>query len=177
VENAGATSPPGALQDLALATVMQQFPDEVIGHGEHAGQKWVEVKRERILDILRTLRDTHSFEMLMDLTAVDWLNKGMPERFSVVYILFSVSKNAFFRVRAWVPEDDPQIPTASTLWKSANWGEREVWDMFGIRFEGHPDLRRILMPDYYTGHPLQKDYPVKGRGERSNFRKIERGGS
>lgn len=163
------------LQDLALATVTQQFPDEVLGHGEHAGQRWVEVRRDRIVEILQTLRDTHGFDMLLDLTAVDWLNKGMFERFSVVYILYSIRRNQHFRVRAWVPEDDPTIATVSHLWKAANWGEREVWDMFGVRFDGHPDLRRLLMPEDYTGHPLRKDYPVRGRGERSNFRRIERG--
>jgi NADH-quinone oxidoreductase subunit C len=164
------------LQDKAIELVRSRFGDQLIGTGEHAGQKWVEVKRERIADVLRTLRDELGFDMLMDVTAVDWLDRGMTERFSVVYILFSLATNATFRVRAWVPEDDARIDSVCTLWKSALWGEREVWDMYGITFPGNPDLRRLLMPEGYEGFPLRKDYPLRGQGERSNFPKIERGG-
>ena len=77
-------------------------------------------------------------------------------------------------VKAWVPEEDPVIDSASGLWKSAPWAEREVFDMYGIEFEGHPDLKRLMLPDYYTGHPLRKDYPLTGAGERDNFPKYKR---
>jgi NADH-quinone oxidoreductase subunit C len=162
------------LQQHAFDLVSSRFSDQVLGEGAHAGQRWVEVRRERIVEILRALRDEVPFEFLMDLTAVDWLDQGRPERFSVVYQLFSLTHNDHYRVKAWVPEADPSIATASGLWKSANWGEREAYDMFGIRFDGHPGLERILMPAGYPGFPLRKDYPLTGHGERYDFPKHTR---
>jgi NADH/F420H2 dehydrogenase subunit C len=152
-------------------------PDSVTAVGGHAGQAWVETDRGRVLDLLRFLRDDPelAFDCLMDLTAVDYLNQGAPERYCVVYNLFSFPNNAYFRVKAWVPEEDPVIDSASALWKSAPWAEREVYDLYGIEFEGHPDLKRLMLPEYYTGHPLRKDYPLTGMGERDNFPKHERG--
>lgn len=162
------------LQRAALDLVKSTFPDEVVGEGEHAKQLWVELRRGRSLEVLRTLKDALHFDMLMDLTAVDWLDRGMPERYSVVYVLFSLSRNQYFRVKVWVPEDDPVVPSAVPVWNSANWAEREVWDLYGIRFDGHPDLKRILLPESYPGHPLRKDYPLTGRGERYDFPKHTR---
>ena len=157
------------LQDRALAALQEQFGDAVTGSGEHAGQKWVEVERDRIVEILTHLRDALGFDMLTDLTAVDWLDKDRPERFEMVYILRSLADACWFRVTTWVPEDDPRIATASDVWKAAPWAEREVFDMYGITFDGHADLRRILLPDWYEGHPLRKDYPMEGHGERHDF--------
>jgi NADH-quinone oxidoreductase subunit C len=162
------------LQQAAMDLVKSTFPDEVLGEGEHAKQRWVEVRRGRTLEILQALRDSLQFEMLMDLTAVDWSGQDKPERFSVVYQLFSLTHNQYFRVKVWVPEDDPVVPSAFGLWRSADWSEREVWDMYGIRFDGHPGLKRILLPESYTGHPLRKDYPLTGRGERYDFPKHTR---
>lgn len=152
------------------------MPDAVTGSGSHAGQPWVEIERGSTLAVLRLLRDDpeFSFDGLMDLTAVDWLDQGMPERFCVVYILYSYRDNAYFRVKTWVPEEDPVVDSASGLWKSAPWAEREVYDLFGIEFEGHPDLKRLMLPEYYTGHPLRKDYPLTGAGERDHFPKYDR---
>lgn len=172
-----------ATQEESIAAVIAKFPDDVVGRGVHAGQHWVFVKRERVNEALKLLRDTLGYEMLMDLTAVDYLNQGAPERFCVVYQLYSIANNEYFRVKTWVPEGDPLVDTASNLWHSASWAEREVWDMFGIDFRGHVDLtapkgtegmRRILMPTDYQGHPLRKDYPLKGHGERFNFPKYSR---
>ncbi len=147
----------------------EKFPDEVLGAFEHAGQRGVQVRRGRILEILRMLRDENGFDALSDITAVDYLDRGQPERFCVVYNLCSIATGARIRVKAFVPESDPQIDTASDIWKAAPWPEREVYDMYGIRFRNHPDLKRILLPDDYEGHPLRKDYPLRGRGERQNF--------
>jgi NADH-quinone oxidoreductase subunit C len=152
-----------------LEAIRSRCPDEVLGVYGHAEQPWVEVRRGRILEILRVLRDEGGFDALMDLTAVDYLNQGKPERFAVVYQLMSFSTLARFRVKAWVPEGDAWIDSASGLWRSAPWAEREVFDLFGISFKGHPDLKRILLPEGYEGHPLRKDYPLTGRGERMNF--------
>jgi NADH-quinone oxidoreductase subunit C len=162
------------LQQSALDLVKGTFPDEVLGQGSHVGQHWVEVKAGRVLDVLGALRDQLKFEMLMDLTAVDWLGEDKPERFSVVYNLFSLTHNQFFRVKAWVPEDEPVIDSAVGLWRSADWAEREVFDMYGIKFAGHPGLKRILLPESYTGYPLRKDYPLTGKGERYDFPKHSR---
>jgi NADH-quinone oxidoreductase subunit C len=152
-----------------IEAVKTKFADQVLGTGTHAGQPWVDVKRDRILDIVRLLRDEGGFDMLTDLTAVDYLNQGMPERYAVVYQFYSVKDNVRTRVKAWVPEADPVIDSASGLYRSAPWAEREVWDLMGIKFKGHPDLKRIQLPEDYEGHPLRKDYPLTGRGERMNF--------
>ncbi len=127
------------------------------------GQAVVIVARERLAEALRTLRDHPElrFEQLSDVTAVDYL--GRTPRFEVVYQLYSLTRNHRLRVKVPVPEADPVVPTASGLWQSALWAEREVWDMFGIRFAGHPDLRRILMYPEFEGHPLRKDYPLDRR--------------
>jgi NADH-quinone oxidoreductase subunit C len=127
------------------------------------GDAAVTVPRERLGDVLAQLRDDPElrFEMLADLTAVDYL--GRTPRFEVVYQLNSITRDHRLRVKVAVPEDDPVVPTASGVWKSALWAEREVWDLFGIRFAGHPDLRRILMYQEFVGHPLRKDYDLNAR--------------
>lgn len=153
----------------AIDKVKEQFADQVLGVYEHAGQRYVHVKRDRILDVLRMLRDEAGFDCLTDVTAVDYLNQGMSERFCVVYNLYSFRDNVRTRVKAFVPETDPTIESASGLWKSAPWAEREVYDLVGIEFRNHPDLKRIMLPDNYEGHPLRKDYPLTGRGERMSF--------
>ncbi|HEV3029742.1 MAG TPA: NADH-quinone oxidoreductase subunit C, partial [Planctomycetota bacterium] len=108
-----------------IEAVKTKFADQVLGTGSHAGQPWVDVKRDRILDVLRMLRDEQGYDMLTDLTAVDYLNQGMPERFAVVYNFYSVKDNVRTRVKAWVPESDPAIDSASGLYRSAPWAERE----------------------------------------------------
>ena len=158
-----------SLQDDAIESIRSRFPEAFLSTTESAGQKVAHVKREAIVAILRHLRDDFACDMLTDLTAVDWLNMGKPERFAMVYQVYSLAKNEGFRVMCWLPEDDAEVDTACDLWKSANWAEREVYDMFGIRFRGHPDLKRILLPFDYTGHPLRKDYPLQGMGERMDF--------
>lgn len=149
--------------------VKTQFADQVLGVYEHAGQPYVHVRRDRILDVLRMLRDDAGFDCLTDLSAVDYMNQGMPERFCIVYNLYSFKDNSRARIKAFVPEADPTIDSASVLWKSAPWAEREVYDLFGITFRGHPNLKRLMLPEGYVGHPLRKDYPLRGRGERQEF--------
>ncbi|HLX60644.1 MAG TPA: NADH-quinone oxidoreductase subunit C [Planctomycetota bacterium] len=162
-----------------LTTLADRFGPAVLGTSEFRGQHIVRIQRDSNVAVLKFLRDDPlaKFEMLTDVTCVDSLRlpsdmqQDYPERFAVVYQLTSLSHNARLRVKALVPEDPCEIDTVSTLWDCANWGEREVFDLFGIVFKGHPDLKRILMPDAYEGHPLRKDYPLKGRGERDNFPK------
>ncbi len=124
--------------------------------------------RASLLDLMRFCRDDAelAFEVLMDLTAVDYLKYPGREdgpRFDVVYHLYSLRLNHRLRVKVRVDEDEAVVPTVVPLWPIANWLEREVWDMFGIRFEGHPDLRRLLMYEEFVGHPLRKDYPIERR--------------
>ncbi len=123
---------------------------------------------EGLLPALRLLRDDPDlrFDLLVDITAVDYLKYPGREdgpRFDVVYHLYSTTHNHRLRLRVPVEEDDAQVPTATGLWPIADWLEREVWDMFGIRFEGHPNLKRLLLYEEFEGHPLRKDYPINRR--------------
>lgn len=114
---------------------------------------------ERLVAALTVLRDKHHFELLSTLSAVDYWPQENP-RFHVIYQLTSVSKNILLQLRVPVSGTSPALPTVTGVYKNANWRERELWDMFGIKCEGHPDLRRILMPYDWQGHPLRKDYPL-----------------
>lgn len=132
------------------------------------------IDRDHVLPVLSHLRDEPElgFDVLIDVTVVDHLRLEDPvvrERFAVVYQLLSLRNGHRFQVKARVPEDDPTAPSVYDLWRSALWGEREAHDMYGVEFEGNPDLRRLLMPEDYPGFPLRKDYPLRGRGERDAF--------
>jgi NADH-quinone oxidoreductase subunit C len=134
----------------------------------HRGDHTAVVERAAIVDVLRFCRDDADlgFDMLSDLTAVDFLKFPGREdgaRFEVVYHLYSIAHNHRVRLKVKVDEDEAVVPTAVAVWPIANWLEREVWDMFGIRFEGHPDPRRLLMYEEFVGHPLRKDYPITRR--------------
>jgi len=156
-----------------------RFGAAILGTSEFRGQQTLRIHRDSNMAVLKWLRDEPKwkFNMLTDVTCVDSLRLPpdmlleYPERFAVVYQLTSIENNARLRVKAYVPEDPCEIASVASLWHSANWGEREAYDFFGVIFKGHPDLKRILMPDNYEGHPLRKDYPLKGRGERDNFPK------
>ena len=127
-----------------------------------------------LLHVLRSCKEDSrlDFNMLLDVTAVDWMD-ARPERFEVVYQLLSVATTSRLTIKVAVGESSPSVPSAAALWHSSNFLEREVWDMFGIRFEGHPDMRRILMYEEFIGHPLRKDYPVQGKQPRIPLRAAE----
>jgi len=129
----------------------------VEGHGELT----VTVPRESIEDACAFLRDSHGFDMLADLCGAD---RGPEEdpRFEVNYHLFSTTHYSRLRLKVLLSEDDPHVETVTTLWHTANWHERETYDLFGVIFDGHPDLRRILLPSDFDGHALRKDYPLRG---------------
>jgi NADH-quinone oxidoreductase subunit C len=151
-------------QDALLDRIASALPHAERFSPEAArGAAVIVVAPGRICETLRILRDHPElhFDMLSDLTAVDYL--GREPRFEVIYQLYSVPLNHRLRVKVPVAEEHPSLPSAVPVWKSAAWAEREVWDMFGIRFEGHPDLRRILMYPEFVGHPLRKDYPLDRR--------------
>ena len=148
----------------AVAGLQAALPASVLALSYWVGDWTVIVDRASILDVARHLRTASdaAFDICSDVTATDWPPR--PERFDVVYCLFSTGHGRRLRVKARVGEDDG-IASVTPVWPAANWLEREVFDMFGIRFHGHPDLRRILMPDEWQGHPQRKDYPLEGPGE------------
>lgn len=142
---------------------------------EFRGQQRIVVAAERLYDALSVLRDRYGFDMLVDITGVDYLNyRDAADRFGLVYVLTNTEQNKRLVIRCFVNDPSPTVPSVVPLYEAANWLEREVWDMFGIRFQGHPDLRRILLPEEFTAHPLRKDYPLQGRGERHHFPVITR---
>ena len=156
------------------AALTAGFPGATIS--EYRGQTRARVDREMIHDVLTWLNKRRRFDLLVDITCVDYLNyRDATDRFGLVYVLAGTATNEQLVVRTMLNEPDLEVPTATDLWRGANWLEREVWDLFGIRFAGHPDLRRILLPEEFTAHPLRKDYPMQGRGERHNFPVITRG--
>jgi NADH-quinone oxidoreductase subunit C len=164
-------------RDLARAAAEWLGDDLLDGPIEFREQFTVVAKRERVRAFLQHLRDGLGFDYIVDVTAIDYLKheeQHHPERFAVLWTLGNLEREAYLRVRTYVDEDDPVCPTSSDLWPGANWPEREVWDMYGIEFSGHPNLVRLLCPEEFSGHPLRKDYPLRGRGERDNFPVIRR---
>jgi NADH-quinone oxidoreductase subunit C len=132
------------------------------------------VPRDAVYAALAHLKE-HGFDLLVDVTCVDYLTyRDATDRFGLVYLLANTATNERLTVRTFVNEPDITVPSAVPLWEGANWFEREVFDMFGIQFAGHPDLRRILLPPEFTAFPLRKDYPLQGRGERHNFTPLTR---
>ncbi len=160
-----------------LETLKTKFPEAVLSvHEDQArGDLSVRVAASRILEVARFLHDDPSaaFDHITDVCSADYPED--PERFEVIYHFLSLPHGRRIKVKARVPEDDPAIDSVTSIWQGANFMEREVYDLMGIRFKGHPDLRRILMPeDYDEGYPLRKDFPTEGRGWRSRFEFIPR---
>ncbi|MBI2524544.1 MAG: NADH-quinone oxidoreductase subunit C [Candidatus Rokubacteria bacterium] len=151
-----------------LARLGSRLGGRLLATHDERGDHTAVVAREGIIDALGFCRDQPElrFNVLVDLTAVDYLTFPGREdgpRFEVVYHLYSIPHNHRLRLKVPVEQDDAVVPTATSLWPIADWLEREVWDMFGIRFAGHPDLRRLLLYEEFEGHPLRKDYPIERR--------------
>ncbi len=142
-----------------------KFGAAVLETHAYRGDETAVIAREKFSEAARFVKENADFDMdmLVDLAGVDGLNLKWSPRFEVVYHFLSMKQNHRLRLKVGVPESDAVMPTVSALWQTANWLEREVWDMFGIKFEGHPDLRRILMYEEFKGHPLRKDYPFNKR--------------
>jgi len=152
--------------DQIAKMIEEKFSGQVQGTVTHAGQVGVMVKKDMIRDICRFLHDEPSLRMdhLADLTAVDYSTYpgDTGPRFEVVYNLISTVYGHRIRLKVRVAEEEPRIDTVTAIWQTANWHERETYDLMGIIFNGHPDLRRILLPEDWVGHPLRKEYPLKG---------------
>jgi NADH-quinone oxidoreductase subunit C len=146
-----------ALADAALA-------GEIVATKRFRDQDFITVRKERILDILLVMRDHPdcAYDLVSDILGLDLLGFDKEPRFEVVYSLFSLKTYRRIVIKAQVDEDDPTIDSAAEVWTAAPWPEREIYDLFGIHFNNHPDLRRIMMPDDWVGHPLRKDYPLGG---------------
>ena len=142
-----------------VESIRAAVPDSVVSAREYAKQIWVVVAKEKIVEVARHLKDREDFRYCVDVTAVDW--KKREPRFDVVYHFYSFSKNDRIRVKCGVA-DGQEVPSIAGVFLSANWSEREAYDMFGVRFAGHPDLRRILTWEGFHGHPLRKDFPLEG---------------
>lgn len=147
----------------------EKFGDAILGTVTHRGQDTVLIAKDSLLEVASFLRDDprFAFDMLTDLTAVDRM--GRAERFDLVVNLYSFTLNRRLRIKAAVAEGDT-VSTLEGVWKAANWLEREVYDLFGIVFDGHSDLRRILLWDGYVGHPLRKDFPLTGIPQKMLYR-------
>ncbi len=160
-------------QGELLSAIESRFPGVLVS--EFRGQTRLKIDRERFFEFMRCLRDDYAFDLLVDVSCVDYLNyRDAADRFGLVYLLANSEMPQRVTVRVMLNEPELTIPSVVPLWPGAEWLEREVWDMFGIAFAGHPDLRRILLPEAFSAHPLRKDYPLQGRGERHNFPVITR---
>ena len=156
-----------------LSKIKESFPEAILDMTEFAGEHIFHVKGRDILTVLTELK-ADGFNFLADLTAIDNLTLGGFERFAVSYHLLCHQTAERLTVKAYIPEEEPSLPSVESLWKTADWQEREVFDLYGIKFEGHPNLIRIMNPDDFDGYPLRKDYPRLGRKERSDFPVIKR---
>jgi NADH-quinone oxidoreductase subunit C len=156
--------------DATLRTLRERIGPEEFTTSEFRDNLRIIVPPGRLFATLESLKQSGGFDMLVDITAVDYLYyPDARDRFGVVYALLNTATGERLYVKTYLNEPDLEIPSAFVLWKGADWMEREVFDMYGILFAGHPDLRRILMPEEFTAFPLRKDYPLRGRGERHNF--------
>ena len=143
----------------AVAALLAWNADSLTGALYDRGELTLTVPSESIVDALTAIRDA-GYNAFEDVTAVDWLPSE--PRFQLSYHIVSHQYKERIRIKTWISSDDPAIQSITPVWPGANYYEREVFDLFGIRFEGHPNLRRILMPEEWIGHPLRKDYPVEG---------------
>jgi NADH-quinone oxidoreductase subunit C len=152
---------PESLKDYAVAAAVESVHPEAITGGKYDRNEYtIEVAPERIVEVCRFLKEQEQFVRLSTVTGVD--RYPAEPRFEVVYHLHSLARNTRLRVTCRLPGADPSIETVTSVWRSANWYERETFDLFGIQFRNHPDLRRIMLPEDWDGHPLRKDYPVTG---------------
>jgi NADH-quinone oxidoreductase subunit C len=161
-ENVAVEQNPKTVALVALADgLKQENPIWVTQIVDALDEVTVFVPRENIVDVCWFLKTRHQFDMLMDLNGAD-LGAEEESRFEVIYHLFSTKTYQRIRLKVLLSDEDPHVNTVTTVWRTADWHERETYDMFGVIFDGHPDLRRILLPSDFDGHALRKDYPLRG---------------
>jgi len=153
-----------------LDEIRRRFPKDVVATSSELCEETAVVRREALPGLMAFLKEKPwDFAMLLDLTCVDYPER--PERFEMVYHLFSLASNKRLRIKVPLSEREVVVASLASLWKNADWLEREVFDMFGIRFEGHPNLQRLFMNEAFEGHPLRKDYPLRKRQPMIPLRK------
>lgn len=145
--------------ERTVQVLRERFPEAIDDEETiRSGIRQLVTRKERLIDVLRLAKEEFGFGMIYDLTAADYLEQE--PYFHVIYMLNSLEHHAKLLLKVRVEREHPMLPSATGLWPMANWFERELYDLFGIEFEGHPDLKRILMPDDWIGHPLRRDYPL-----------------
>ena len=150
----------------------ERFPEEIKATSVQFNDEIVVIDRDFLLDLSKFLmKEPYAYTMLLDLTCVDYLGDDL--RFEMVYHLYSITNKHRVRIKVRLSEEDLKIDSLTPLWKNANWLEREVYDMFGVHFEGHPYLVRLFMYDGFEGHPLRKDYPLRKRQPMIPMRRKE----
>jgi len=161
--------------ESVVELLKRRFGADAIATSQFRDNFRVIVESSRSFGVLECLKHDGGFDMLAELTAADYLHyPDAKDRYGVMYVLVNTTTGLCVVVKTFVNDPAPRLRTVYPLWKGSGWMEREVYDMYGIEFEGHPDLRRILMPEEFTAFPLRKDYPMRGRGERHNFPVITR---
>ncbi len=150
------------MNQKVIEKLKSRFGETAFEANEFRGELTVVVPKEIIIDVCRFLKDdtTLKFDLLADLCGIDMYTPA--KRFGVIYNLYSLTNQHRIRLKTFVEEESPKLPTVSTIWPTANWHERETYDMFGVVFEGHPDLRRMYLPEEYEHYPLRKDFPLMG---------------
>ncbi|MCL4106370.1 UNVERIFIED_CONTAM: hypothetical protein GTU68_003531 [Idotea baltica] len=143
-----------------ITQYQEKFNDVIVATGDYAGEITLEIKAEACHEVLKSLKEVFGFNYLSDITAIDYYSDEL--RFGVSYNLVSLTNKSRLRVTCRVEEDNPTVDSAIDIWPSANWYEREAWDMMGIRFNNHPDQRRMFMPEDFEYHPLRKEFPLIG---------------
>jgi NADH-quinone oxidoreductase subunit C len=158
-----------------VTRLRERFGAEAFTTSQFRDNRRVIVPAAGVRAVLEFLKQECGFDMLAELSAADYLHyPEARDRYGVWYVLLDTAAGTRLVVKTFVNDPDPVLPSVFSLWKGSDWMEREVYDMYGIVFEGHPDLRRILMPDEFTAFPLRKDYPMRGKGERHNFPYVTR---
>lgn len=149
-------------KDQVVIKLKEKFPKYNFETAEFRNELTIKLDKKNITKVCKFLKEDENlqFKLCEDVTAIDWARRT--DRFTVVYHIFSLEHNFRLRLKADVDESDCSIDTVSTVWKSANWAEREAYDMYGIKFKGHPDLRRMYLPEEFEYHPLRKDFPLTG---------------
>ncbi len=153
------------MKDL-IGRIQKAFPGIVQEILEYAGETTLVVTPEGAKPILKHLKDEEGFNYLADLSSAHWPEEG---RIDVVYLPRNLTTRDQLRIRCPLPVEEPVIETVCDIWRTANWLEREVWDLMGVRFKNHPDLKRIMLPEEFEGHPLRKEYPMEGYDEWRNY--------
>jgi NADH-quinone oxidoreductase subunit C len=157
--------------EMLVQQLSNRFPDALQEHGEFRGELTIVVDPARLVEVARFLKEEQGFDYFLYNTAVDW--PARQPRFDVVWEVRSLKNKTRIRIKTRAAMPEPTVPTLTSVWRAADWHERETWDLLGIRFQGHPDLRRILMPETWEGHPLRKDYVSFGEPVIFSDQKLE----